>query len=244
MKKIVIEYLYPEVCNLYGDTFNVRYLEESVALTNEVEVVHTALTDEPRFVKGDVDFIYMGSMSERTQEIVINKLKPYKDRIIELIDKGCPMLFTGNAIEIFGEKIEGKNKAVSGLGITGLTAKRDMLKRYNTLYLGKMDGLDSSIMGHKAVFSFSYGDNKKCYAFHSIRGCGINKESEYEGFRKNNFLATYLIGPLFILNPDLLRKYMKDMGVEKPCLKFEKEMDEIYKIRLREFESEKTNFLQ
>ena len=43
---------------------------------------------------------------------------------------------------------------------------------------------------------------------------------------------------------DLLRKYMKDMGVEEPRLKFEKEMDETYKIRLKEFESEKTNFLQ
>ena len=107
-----------------------------------------------------------------------------------------------------------------------------------------MEGLDSPVMGHKAVFSFSFGDNKKNYAFHSIRGCGINTNSEYEGFKKNNFLATYLIGPLFILNPDLLRKYMKDMGVEEPRLKFEKEMDETYKIRLKEFESEKTNFLQ
>lgn len=244
MKKIVIEYLYPEVCNLYGDTFNVRYLKECVALTNEVELIETALTDEPAFVKKDVDFIYMGSMSERTQKIVIKKLMPYKDRILELIKKGCPMLFTGNAIEVFGDRIEGKHKGMPGLAITGLTAKRDMMKRYNTLYMGKMEGLSASILGHKAVFSFSYGDNSKNYAFKSIKGCGINKESQYEGIRINNFIATYLIGPLFILNPDLLRKYLKDMGVEEVHLKYEAEMDEAYKIRLKEFESENTNFLQ
>lgn len=109
-----IEILYPEFCNLNGDIGNVQYLKRCVP---EAQMIQTAIDQEPTFVKqDDISLIYMGTLSERSQEIVIQKLKPYKERIQELIEKGQVFLFTGNSLEVLGEYIENED----GTKIEGL----------------------------------------------------------------------------------------------------------------------------
>ena len=98
-----IEILFPEFCNLFGDISNMKYLKK--CLPNE-EYIETSIEDEPSFLNEDIKFIYMGAMTERTQEKVIKKLMPYKEKINELIEKGVVFLCTGNALEIFGKYIE------------------------------------------------------------------------------------------------------------------------------------------
>ena len=46
-----IEILFEESANLYGDRFNIRFLEESIFCSGEnVEVFHTALNEKPHFL--------------------------------------------------------------------------------------------------------------------------------------------------------------------------------------------------
>lgn len=239
MKKL--EFLFPETANLYGDTFNVKYFKECMG--DKLEVINTTLTEKPHFVTEEVDMIYMSSMSEKTQELVIEALKPYKEKIKELIEKGTIFLMTGNSMEVFENYIQNEDGTkIEGLGIIDLYAKRDMMHRFNTLFLGKFS--DFEILGHKATFSFSYGDNSNCYAFESTKGCGINKESKLEGVKINNFIGTYLIGPLLVINPQLTKYYMKLLGEENPKLAHEELGQECYKQRLEEFKRESTNYLQ
>lgn len=228
---IKIEVLFSEVCNLYGDLFNIKYLQKSI---KEVECVYTSLTDEPKFVTEDVDLIYMAPMTEKTQEIVIQKLKPYKDRIKELIEKNKVFLLTGNAFEVFGKYIENEDGTkIDGLDIIPIYAKRRMMNRFNSLFLGKIE--DIKIVGFKAQFSMSYGDNSNNYVFESIKGSGINTESKYEGYRVNNFIGTYLLGPILVLNPYFTKYILKLMGQEE-SVAFEDIAIETYKKRLEEFE--------
>ena len=228
---IKIEVLFSEVCNLYGDLFNIKYLQKSI---KEVECVYTSLTDEPKFVTEDVDLIYMAPMTEKTQEIVIQKLKPYKDRIKELIEKNKVFLLTGNAFEVFGKYIENEDGTkIDGLDIIPTYAKRRMMNRFNSLFLGKIE--DIKIVGFKAQFSMSYGDNSNNYVFESIKGSGINTESKYEGYRVNNFIGTYLLGPILVLNPYFTKYILKLMGQEE-SVAFEDVAIETYKKRLEEFE--------
>lgn len=228
---IKIEVLFSEVCNLYGDLFNIKYLQKSI---KEVECVYTSLTDEPKFVTEDVDLIYMAPMTEKTQEIVIQKLKPYKDRIKELIEKNKVFLLTGNAFEVFGKYIENEDGTkIDGLDIIPIYAKRRMMNRFNSLFLGKIE--DIKIVGFKAQFSMSYGDNSNNYVFESIKGSGINTKSKYEGYRVNNFIGTYLLGPILILNPYFTKYILKLMGREE-SVAFEDVAIETYKKRLEEFE--------
>ena len=96
-----IEILYPEFCNLNGDMGNIQYLKRCLP---EAKIIETAIHDKPAFsYEEDISLIYMWTLSERSQEIVIQKLRSYKEKIQELIDAGQVFLFTGNSIEILGE---------------------------------------------------------------------------------------------------------------------------------------------
>ena len=98
-----IEILFPEICNLYGELENVSYLRKSC---DEAEIIETSVNSVPYFVNEEPDLIYMGTMTEKMQLLVIEKLRPYIGRIRELIDRGVHFLITGNALEVFGRYIE------------------------------------------------------------------------------------------------------------------------------------------
>ena len=228
---IKVEALYFELCNFFGDGFNVRYLKDS---SDEIEVIETAFSEEPYFVKHDVNLIVMGSTTEERQERIIEKLRPYKGRILELILKDVPFLITGNALEIFGEKIEKEDgSVVEGLGIYPTVAKQKMLARHNSLFLGKMEGME--IVGYKSQFAHSYGDNEKNYAFEVINGVGLSPEVKKEGIRIHNFIATYVLGPLLPLNPDFTEWLLKKAGVKNPKAKYSEEARKAWEIRVEEF---------
>lgn len=195
---MVIEILFSEVCNLYGDGQNVKYLQQTLP---DATFQFTELNDEPYFVNNTPDMIYIGSMSESIQRRVIEKLTSYKNRIHQLIDNGTPFLATGNAAEIFTKSISYVTEGITvdGLGIFDLTVKTDLFNRYNGKVLGQFR--DMTIVGFRSQFSFIYGDNKDNYFVECIRGDGINKESKLEGFRKNNLICTQILGPILPLNP-------------------------------------------
>lgn len=230
-ENLKIEILFPEFCNLYGDISNMKYLKKCLPNANFIE---TAFDEEPTFIKEKVNFIYLGPMTESMQEKVITKLKPYKERIKELIEENIIFLVTGNAIEIFGEYIENEDGSrIEALGIFNIYAKRDMLHRHNSTFIGKWE--DIEIVGFKSQFTFGYGDNKENYFAEVEKGIGINKESNLEGIQKNNFIATYLIGPILILNPYFTKKLIQKIGIEEPKIAFEEDTINAYKQRLEEF---------
>ena len=233
-----IEVLYPEVCNLYGDLMNIEYLRRSCS---EIEVIKTSLKEPPLFASETPALIYMGSMSEQAQELVIEALTPYKARIKELIEGGTAFLITGNALEIFIRSIEEENgNSIPCLGLFEFTAKRRMMNRYNSLYLGKLDDMD--IVGFKSQFTHAYGSNENSYLFETVRGDGLNPQTKWEGIRKNNFMSTYVIGPLTVLNPPFAKYLLRLVGVEEPVLAFEKAAYDVYQLRLAEFQNPNTGF--
>lgn len=224
-----IEILFPEFCNLFGDMYNMKYLKMCIP---DAEFIETALEEEPTFVKEDVNLIYLGPMTENTQEKVIAKLLPYKERIIELIDKNIVFLFTGNAIEVLGKYIENEDGSkIDGLGIFDVYAKRDMFHRHNSYLIGKYEEIE--VIGFKSQFTMMYGDNIKTPFIEVEKGIGINKDSKIEGIKKNNFIGTYLIGPLLILNPLFTKKILEMLGVDNEVALKEDTMA-AYEARIKE----------
>lgn len=108
-----IEVLFPEFCNLYGDNGNIKFLK---ACAPDIEIVYTNNQDIPCFVKERVDMIYMGSMAEADQITAVARLKPYTERIKELIEDNVIFLITGNAMELFGECIYDKGQKNPDVG--------------------------------------------------------------------------------------------------------------------------------
>lgn len=226
-----IEVLFLEFCNLYGDMSNIEYLHKCIP---EAEIIYTSIDEEPAFLTQNVNLIYLGPLTERKQEIVINKLKPYKEKIEELINNKTPFLFTGNAVEVLGKYIENEDGTnIEGLGIFEVYAKRNMLQRFNCLYLGKYE--DIEILGFKSQFTMLYGDNSKNYFADTEMGIGINNTTKLEGIKENNFFGTYVIGPLLILNPLFTEKLLKIMGIEEPKIAFREDVMAAYEERLRRY---------
>ena len=265
-----IEILFEESANLYGDRFNIRFLEESIFCSGEnVEVFHTALNEKPHFVyDSEVNFVYIGSMPEHFQAFAVKGLLPYKEIIKQRISEGVTFLLTGNAGEIFGEYIEDLDThwKMPCLGFYPYHAEWRMMNRYYSSYMGNfnLQYLNSSdirhsssmfndfltennkyksfisdgklkIVGFKAQFSHSYGDNTKQFLFKSEIGCGMNPGNILEGIHENNLYSTYLIGPLLILNPLFTKYLMHSMGIQLPLLVHEKTAISAFENRLKNF---------
>ena len=229
MNNIKIEILFPEFCNLFGDMYNMKYLKMCLP---DAEFIETALDKTPAFANEDVNLIYLGPMTENTQEKVIASLLPYKERIEELMDKNVVFLFTGNALEVLGKYIENEDGSkIEGLGIFEVYSKRDMMHRHNSYLIGKYE--DIEVLGFKSQFTMMYGDNSASYFVEVEKGIGINKESKLEGIKKNNFIGTYLIGPILILNPLFTKKVLGMIGVE-PNIALEEHTIAAYEARLKE----------
>lgn len=228
---MTIEVLFGEVCGLYGDAQNAAYLKATLA---EAEFVETKLTQEPWFVEHDPDMILIGSMSEKTQRLVIQKLRPHKARLLELMEKGIPILATGNACEIFCSHItyETEKLEIDGLGIVDLTVKNHYFRRYNGKVLAEFE--DMQIVGFRSQFSFLYGDNTQNYFLKVNRGDGINKESKLEGFRVKNLIGTQVLGPILPLNPLFCEYLLKLCGCDASAA-FRQEAMTAYHQRLKEF---------
>lgn len=224
-----IELLFPELCNIYGESYNVEYLKRSNP--ENIEVISTNHKQQPAFVTEDVDMIYLGCTTERKQETIIEILKPHKARLQELIDKGVIFLVTGNAIEIFGNYIKDEDRKIEALGMFDFYSERYMNRdRHNSQYIGMYNGL--KMLGHRSQFSFAYGDFDN-YFVEIEKGIGMNPDTKREGIHVNNFYATYSLGPYMILNPHFAKELLEIMGLE-PNLCFEKEIMEAYEYRLSE----------
>ena len=233
-----IEILYPSCANLYGEATAVTYMRQCLP---ETEFVLTELNDVPAFASEKVDMVFMGGMTEDTQELVIEKLLPYKERIVELIEQDVVFLMVSNALEIFGQYIEKDDgNKIAALGLFDTYAKRNMTMRFNSLALCEMEGI--KLLGYKSQFSQCYGEFTADSWMKVIRGAGLNPQAQVEGLRRRNFMATYLLGPLMIMNPDFMKYLMLLLGVADPVLAHEKAMYEAYNKRLAEFEDANTRY--
>jgi CobQ-like glutamine amidotransferase family enzyme len=179
--------------------------------------------------------IYMGPMTEKTQQKVIDKLLPLKDRLHELIGAGTIFLMTGNALEVFGKYIETDDgEKIQGLGLLDLYAKRDMLHRHNSECEAEFNGM--TILGFKTQFTQCFPKDESHGLFTVVKGMGMNMKSKKEGIRVNNFMGTYLVGPLLIMNPEFTEYIVKLLGFKdrKPYLY--NEVTEAFKERKEDFD--------
>lgn len=221
---MVIEILYPDICNLYGDRGNILFLKEN--LSNST-IVETRVNEVPYFVNHNVDMLYMGSASEAKQSMIIDRLKPYKDRIIELINQDKMFLLTGNSLEIFAKNIYENGLVINtGLAILDVEVERNYQKRVNSIFKGKYQ--DLTILGFQSQFD-SYKSNMEPL-FEMEYGINSFSKKHFEGVKYKNLIATALLGPLLILNPEFSLKILNMTE-----LKYQSQLFSAYNKRLEDF---------
>lgn len=230
-----IEVLYKEFANLYGDLGNIKFLENIV---EDVSVIYTHLNDKPKFLEEDINLVYLGASTEKSQIYILNKLLDYKKQIKDKIENNLSFLIIGNSLEIFGKYIETiDKKRIEGLGIFDVYAKQIETYRHNSLILGETLN-NIKIVGFKNQMSHLYGSDKN-YFLNLNLGTGRNKEQKEEGVKYKNFVGTYVIGPILPLNPDFAEFIVKNANG-----KIKKEANEIIiqakkakELRIKEYEN-------
>lgn len=226
-----IEILFPEFCNLFGDTYNMIYLEKTLP---QAEFIRTPIGGTVRFTEEKIDLVYMGPMTERMQARVIERLRPLKEKIRAAIESGTVFLFTGNALEVFGDYIETEDGGlIECLGLYRLFAKRDMMHRHNSDFEGTFEG--ETVMGFKTQFTMAYTPDESLGLFKKTKGVGLNPKAAWEGIRLHNFFGTYLVGPILVMNPPFTKYLLRLIGAGDVPLAFEKENMEAYAQRKKDF---------
>ena len=229
-----IEVLYPEFSNLYADLKNIEYLEKC---NKNIKVIYTHVDDKPYFLNKKVDMIYMGSMSDSKIESAIKLLEPYKKKLKELVDNNTLFLITGNALEIFSSYIEEKNTKINGLKIFDYYIKKDMKNKHASWFIGEYKNIE--IVGHRNQFAKCY--NIKNSFIKKIGGYGIDLECDNEGINYKNFYATYLLGPLLILNPLFTKFILRKLDL-KDDLFMEDDIMKAYERRRDHFKKDGVRF--
>ncbi len=229
-----LEYLYPELGNLYGDGANLRYLQKCLP---EAETVESHLGDEPAFVSDpEVVFLFSGPMTERGQGIALEALRPWTSALQARLEDGLHALFTGNSMELLGKTITDGDMVLEGLGIVDLSSRRDLKHRTNSFFLGKAEEFE--ITAFNSRFSHSTPGEGLQGAFRVIRGVGLEPGCAFEGYRFRNLLGTYLLGPLLVLNPLLTRQLLAALGASREPAFFAEAL-QAYEARLTEFRDKK-----
>lgn len=197
--KITIAYLYHDLLNLYGDNGNIKALYNHLKEQGiKVELKCLSIGDKKEFNK--YDLVYIGSGTDKNLLLALSDLLKYKSEIKKAIKDNRFFLSTGNSLEMFGKEIIINNEVHKAL---------DILNFYTT-YENKRIVND--------VIYDNYMIDDKIIGFENHRGKIVTKEKKLfdnEGVTKNNFMGTYIIGPLLIRNPKFCEYYVKSLILSK-----------------------------
>ena len=131
------------------------------------------------------DLVYIGSGTEDNLLIALKHLSKYKNDIKKYIEDNKFMLVTGNSIDMFGKKIE-DTKALNIFDYEVTKGKRKMEEVYSNKILGFIN-------------NDSYN----------------NEYSDIDIIRYNNFYGTYILGPILVRNPHLVKQFLNDLTNKK-----------------------------
>ena len=228
-----IEILYSDLACLYGDKGNTMFLKKCLP---QAEFLQTGLNDRPAFLDGDVDVVYLCSMSEKSQELVLSRLMPHRETIAAMAkEEKTTFLFVGNALELLGQYIQREDGSQGeALGLFETYAVRQTPKRFNSLMKGTFQGM--TLQGFTSRFSHSFGITEDIAMLHIDTGAAMNPDSHLEGIFSGNVIATYMNGPLLVSNPDFAHWFLKRIGAPVDKLPCEDALRQAYDQRLKDFD--------
>lgn len=225
-----VEILYGELANLLGEHGTQNLLAHTFG---ESHIVRTTFPEQPAFLGGDVDFVYMGPMTEQSQRLVLNAWRGLHDDFREAMARDVLFFFTGNALDLVGRTIEyEEGETVEALGLFPFDTYCRRYERRNEAVYGSFLSID--VMGFRSQFT-THGGNLEEYPFIQLkRGDGTILGSKAEGIHENRFFATELLGPFLVLNPHFTKWLFSLVGFDGH-LPFEEALIKAYDVRKQDF---------
>ena len=190
---MTIAYIYHDLLNLYGENGNIKMLLK-VLKENKIDYNLLLLSVDDKLDFSKYDLVYIGSGTEDNLMIALEHLRKYKDKIKESINNDKAFLITGNALDMFGQKIvEPGISFVPGLGI--FDYEIEMGKRVIEEVF-----IDSKVTKEKIIGFINHEGHMSEIENHLF---------ENDGIKFRNFFGTYVIGPVLVRNPEFFEYFLK-----------------------------------
>ena len=221
METIKIAHLYYDLLNLYGENGNVKALMKHLEHHN-VKVITHFLSVEDSIDFSKYDIFYIGSGNKEAFDIARKDLLKRKKEI-QKVWKDKTFIATGNGIDLFGKCfVTLDNKIEKCLDLLQFEAQETDFRIVGES-IAEHKSLKKEIIGFQNRFSV-LKNVKDPSLFQMIDGTGYAPKITEEGIITNNFLGTYLLGPILIRNPHLTEFIIKIL-LEKKELPYEEYQD-------------------
>lgn len=195
--QIKIGNLFPYELTLYGENGNLKALKYALE-QEKIQVEITNIEKDTEVNIKDYDMLYLGSGRKVFIDEIKERLKPFKEDMLDFIKKDKVLLATGNSVAILSildlYEVEYQNdRKVADVVATTSLCNGKIFGFQNTEYLIK---------------------STNHILFNMESGYG-NNSTGMEGFQTNNFYATSIIGPILARNDNLTNYFVNILKENK-----------------------------
>ena len=199
-------HLYPNMMDLYGDSGNLQILayraaRRGIKLTIDTYQIGDSTPDFSRY-----DLIFLGGGSDKEQKVVATDIQNFAGELRIAHQSGVFFLLICGGFQLFGQYYkDATGTRIPGLGFYDYYTESSTDKRQrcigNIVIKAKFTGHHHRIVGFENHGGQTHG---VVHPFGEVlEGNGNTFASQAEGLLDQNFLGTYLHGPLLSKNPKL-----------------------------------------
>lgn len=214
-------WMYHDIMDLYGDKGNMMVLKKRCEDRNIAVTIDTlSIGDQADLT--EYDLLFLGGGADKEQMMLIQDLLSRRDNIRQAIEQGTFILLICGGYQLFGQYyINADNEKIEGLKFfdyytdTGSNGTRCI---GNIAIECNLDGQNITAVGFENHGGQTYNVDEPLGKV--LSGYGNSFDAGYEGFYNGQVLGTYMHGPLFPKNPEVvdfviyksLKKRNKDLS--------------------------------
>lgn len=200
MTRLTIVHLYPAEMSIYGDSGNIRALQQRLAWRGYDSTVQAVEVDEPDDLSR-ADLVFGGGGQDRGQLLVGRDLLARGDALREAAEAGVPMLVVCGTYQLFGESFT----TVDGQQIPGISIFRARTVGSSVRMIGNvvLDSPFGRLVGFENHSGQTLLEPGQPALGTVVKGYGNDATSGREGAISGNVIGTYLHGPVLPKNPAL-----------------------------------------
>ncbi len=213
-----ILWLYYDLLDLYGDRGNIKVLEYILKHNNIKYKIDKITINEEDKKDTDYDLVFLGGGSDKNQQLIESDLKSRKNQLKSIMDNKGFILTVCGGYQLFGKYYLDQNgNKIEGLGLFDYYTKAHDRRCIGNVKIKSKIKLDDDfieIVGFENHSGQTHNVNKENALGTVINGNGNEYKGKFEGYISNNFIGTYIHGPLLPKNPQIakyiIQKVLKD----------------------------------
>lgn len=232
-----ILHLYPNMMDLYGDSGNLQILKYRAEKRGIKVKIDSHIVGDPTPDFQKYQLIFLGGGSDKEQKVVAHDITQSAKEIKSAYDHGVFFLTICGGFQLFGQSYkDAEDHLIQGLGLFTYHTESSTDKRQrcigNIVIETELNGQSIKLVGFENHGGQTHGVTQPFGRV--LFGNGNTFQNSYEGMMTENFIGTYLHGPLLSKNPEL-SDYILTQCLTKGAKKAPKlpPLDDTFELRAR-----------